>query len=127
MGCFIAPASAGIFTTVFRKKVPEHYHINWLNTMIWGGTIALGVEHIAHQEIVPWFPFLTAMSSPAEAMVMLKEIASVGIPITIALFAAWIGMVLVYEKLIVPAREKKILVNASAQPAPADASDVKQK
>jgi hypothetical protein len=41
------------------------------------------------------------MSSPAETMVMLKEIASVGIPMTIALIFAWIVMVVAYEKFII--------------------------
>ena len=103
MACFIVPTSVAVFTTVFRKKVPEHWHIGWLNTMIWGGAVGLAVEHIAHQEIVPWFPFLTAMRSPADTAAMLKEMATVGIPMTLALLTAWAVMVLVYERFLAPA------------------------
>ncbi|MBU2100585.1 hypothetical protein KKG83_00010 [Candidatus Micrarchaeota archaeon] len=100
MACFLAPTAVGIITTVFRKKFPKKLHVNWLNTMIFGGAIALAVEHFAHQEIVPWFPFLTAMNNPADTIAMLKEMALVGIPMTIALVLAWIAMVVVYEKII---------------------------
>lgn len=100
MACFIAPTSVAIMTTALRKKFPKEWHIGWLNTMIWGGGVGLAVEHIAHQEIVPWPPFLTAMSNPADTMVMLKEIVSVGIPMALALIAAWVVMVVVYENFL---------------------------
>lgn len=100
MACFIVPSSVAVLTTAFRKKFPKELHINWLNTMIWGGAIALAVEHIAHQEIVPWFPFLTAMKSPTDTTAMLKEMAYVGIPMTVALVATWMVMVVVYEHFL---------------------------
>ncbi|MBN1792439.1 hypothetical protein JW826_02035 [Candidatus Woesearchaeota archaeon] len=104
MACFSAPSALALATTVFRKKFPEHWHISWLNTMIWGGAVALAVEHVAHGEIVPWPPFLTAMSSPVETVVMLKEIAAVGIPMTLALVLVWVLMVVVYERFIASAK-----------------------
>ena len=100
MACFAAPVLVGIVTTVFRKKFSKHWHINWLNTMIFGGAIALGVEHIAHGEIVPWPPFLTAMSNPADTAAMFGEIIAVGIPMTLALVLVWVMMVVVYEKIM---------------------------
>ena|SRR3989344_587209 len=100
MACFIAPTSVAIITTALRKKFPKQWHINWLNTIIWGGAVGLAVEHIAHQEIVPWPPFLTAMSNPADTIMMLREMATVGIPMTLALIFAWIVMVVVYENFI---------------------------
>ena len=100
MACFIVPTSVALFTTAFRKKIPEHWHIGWLNMMTWGGAVGLAVEHIAHQEIVPWFPFLTAMRSPTDTAAMLKEMATVGIPMTVALVAAWIVMVIIYERFL---------------------------
>lgn len=100
MACFAAPLALGIITTVFRKKFPEKWHINWLNTMIFGGAIALGVEHVASGEIVPWPPFLTAMSNPADTAAMFGEIIAVGIPMTIALAFVWAVMVVVYEKFM---------------------------
>lgn len=104
MACFIVPTSLAIITTAFRKKFPKQWHINWLNTIIWGGAVGLAVEHIAHQEIVPWPPFLTAMSNPADIVVMLKEMATIGIPMTVILVFAWIVMVVVYENFIATER-----------------------
>jgi len=106
MACFLVPTTVGIVTTIFRKKFPKTWHINWLNTMIWGGAVALAVEHYAHGEIVPYPPFLTAMSSPEDTATMLHEMAAVGIPMTIALILTWIVMVVIYEKIIAAGREK---------------------
>jgi hypothetical protein len=99
MACSLAPTVIGVFTTISRKRFPKGWHIGWLNTLIWGGAVGLAVEHIAHQEIVPWFPFLSAMSNPVDMVIMLKEIATVGIPMAAALIFAWIAMVAVYEHL----------------------------
>ena len=85
MACFLVAAAVGIFTTVFAKKIPEKYHIEWLNVMIWGGVLALLVEHVWHGEIVPWFPFLTAMGSPDDTAAMLTEMAQIGIPILLTI------------------------------------------
>jgi hypothetical protein len=93
MGCFIVPATAGIFTTGLRKKVPAHLHIGWLNTMIWGSTVGFVVDHIANKEIVMQFPFFTG--NPA---LILREMASIGIPILAALIFVWLAAVVVYEK-----------------------------
>ena len=85
MACFLVAAAVGIFTTVFAKKIPEKYHIEWLNVMIWGGVLALLVEHVWHGEIVPWFPFLTAMGSPDDTAAMVTEMAQIGIPILLTI------------------------------------------
>jgi len=100
MACFLVPTSVAIVTTALRKRFPKNWHIAWLNTLFWGGAVGLAVEHIAHQEVVPWPPFLTAMSSPADTVVMLKEMVSVGIPMMVALLTAWIVMVVVYERFL---------------------------
>ncbi|VVC04415.1 Uncharacterised protein [Candidatus Bilamarchaeum dharawalense] len=102
MGCFIAPAVLGIFTTIFRKKFPKNWHVNWLNTMILGGMVVLGIDHVASGELVPWPPFLTAMSNPAGVAVLINEILTIGIPMAIALVLLWVGMVIVYEKVLLP-------------------------
>jgi hypothetical protein len=95
MGCFTAPMALGIVTTVFRKKIPARYHMNWLNTMLWGGTLGLVMEHIAHQEVVPYFPFLTAMKSPADAAALFHEIMTIGVGMAAACILAWAVMVVV--------------------------------
>ena len=98
MACFAVPAAVGILVHSQRKKFPAHWHIGWLTTIIFGGAIGLAVEHIAHGELVPWPPFLTAMSSPADTAAMLHEMAWVGIPMTLALVLAWAVMVAAYHK-----------------------------
>lgn len=102
MACFAAPAALGVFTFVFRKRFPERWHVGWLNTMILGSTVALGVDHIASGEIVPYPPFLSAMASLADTEAMIGEIISVGIPMAIALVVVWIAIVLVYENTLAP-------------------------
>jgi len=109
MACFIAPMSIGIVTTIFRKKLPENLKIGWLNMMIWGGAIMLAVEHIAHEEIVLYPPFLTAMQTPAEIPAMLQEMAVVGGTMTIAIFSIWAIMVYIYNKK--PEIQKNIIKN----------------
>jgi len=94
------PATVGVVTTVLRKRFPERWHIDWLNIMIFGTTVAFAVEHYINGEIVPWPPFLTAVNGPADIAAMLAEMAAVGIPMTLALITAWIVMVVAYEKLV---------------------------
>ncbi len=109
MACFIAPLSLGIVTTIFRKKIPENLKIGWLNIMIFGGAIMLAVEHIAHNEIILYPPFLTAMLTPAEIPVMLQEMAVVGGTMTVAMVAIWTVMVYIYNKK--PELKKNIVKN----------------
>lgn len=102
MACFSAPAALGVLTYVFRSKFPKQLHVDWLYTMCLGGTAALAVEHVVHEEIVPWPPFLTAMASPADMMEMLWEIATVGGAMSVALVFVWVLMVVLYEKVVLP-------------------------
>jgi hypothetical protein len=95
MACFIAPATVGIVTTVFRKRIPEKYHIKWLNMLIGGGTAGLALEHLSSGEITPFFPFLTAMKSPAETALMLQELSTIGVAMLFVCIAIWAVMVCV--------------------------------
>jgi len=90
MACFLVPTAVAIVTTAVNKKVPEKYHINWLNSMLWGGVAMLAIEHISHREIVLYPPFLTAGLSE-----VLPEMVRVGIPMTLAIFLIWGIMVIV--------------------------------
>ena len=95
MACFTAPATAAIITTTLRKKIPAKYHIEWLNTLFWGGVVMLIVEHIAHGEVVWYPPFFTAMQSSSATAVMLKEIATTGTAMTVSIIAVWASMVMI--------------------------------
>jgi hypothetical protein len=85
--------SLAIVIGAIRKKIPASYHINWLITLLGGGVAALALEHIAHQEVVLYPPFLTAMSSPSDTAVMLHEMATIGSAMVIACIVIWITMV----------------------------------
>ena len=76
--------------------------------MLWGGVAMLIIEHIAHGEVVLFPPFLTAMKNPADIPIMLKEIATIGTTMTIAIFAVWAVMVLV-ANAVAKIRAKKII------------------
>jgi len=71
--------------------------LRWLNTMLWGGTALLALEHVWHGEVVPWPPFLTAMETPGAVGPMLWEILTYGLTMTAVIFAAWGIMVGVAE------------------------------
>jgi hypothetical protein len=98
MACFLVSMSVAIVITLFRKSFPEKLHIAWLNMLLWGGCIALALEHVAHEEIVLYPPFLTAMESAADTTTMLEEMATVGIPMLIACVLVWGAMVFFYNR-----------------------------
>ena len=82
-----------------QHKISWSRKLKWLNTMLWGGSALLCVEHIWHGEIVPWPPFLTAMQTPSEIVPMLKEIALYGTTMAAVITGVWFVMTLVAEKL----------------------------
>lgn len=94
MACFLVPTAAVIVTTAIGKKVPEKYHLNWLNSMLWGGVATLAIEHISHGEFVPYPPFLTA-GLPE----VWPEMMRVGVPMTLSIFLIWGIMVAVAARM----------------------------
>lgn len=104
MACFLVPMAVATVTTVFRKKVPEKLHVAWLNMLLWGGVIALALEHVAHEEVVPYPPFLSAMSSAADTTTMLHEMATIGTSMLVACVLVWAGMVLIYNRMTAKAK-----------------------
>ncbi|MCL5410933.1 MAG: hypothetical protein M1324_03740 [Patescibacteria group bacterium] len=84
MACFLAPAATAIVTTAANKKIPKHYHMDWLLAMQWGGVVMLIIDHIANKEIVPYFPFFTAGWSK-----IWPEILKNGVPMTVGVFVLW--------------------------------------
>ena len=118
MACFLVAATEAVITTVATKiiekkekeqqelkvsfdgvkaeaaqKIPFSRKLKWLNRMLWGGSALLMFEHIWHGEIVPFFPFLTAASDPADAAQMLREMATVGVSMAALVTAVWLGVV----------------------------------
>ena len=107
MACFLVSAAEAVVVKVAEKAqenvekkteetasetrvhVPFSRKLKWLSYMLWGGVILLAFEHIWHGEIQPFFPFLTAMESPASTAEMLHEMATVGVVMALLITAVW--------------------------------------
>ena len=76
-----------------REKFPWSRRLMLLAYLLWGGVVLLAFEHVWHGEVVPWFPFLTAMRSPGDAQEMLHEMATVGVSMACLITAVWGCMV----------------------------------
>ena len=126
MACFTVPAAEAVVTTIAGKiikakekkqglsgavntkpesgdeapKISWSTKIGWLNKMLWGGSALLAFEHVWHGEIVPFFPFLTAVSD-GNAMEMLHEMATAGVSMALLVTAVWgvmVGVSTIFEK-----------------------------
>ena len=78
-----------------QATIPWSRKLKWLSWLLWGGALLLCFEHIWHGEVVPWFPFLTAASNPADAVEMLHEMATVGVTMACIVTAVWAVMIAV--------------------------------
>ena len=118
MACFLIPAAEAVITTAVTKvvkskekeemaqaassgatvedgeKIKFSTKLSWLNQMLWGGSALLAFEHVWHGEIVPFFPFLTAIEN-GETAEMLAEMGSSGVLMAALVTAVWVGIVAV--------------------------------
>ena len=101
----IPALKSGGTKTVSESKLPFSRKLKWLSRLLWGGSVLLAFEHIWHGEVVPFFPFLTAMNSPEETAEMLREVSTVGVSMAALVTAVWIGMLIVSR--IIEKREPK--------------------
>ena len=111
MACFLVPATEAVVTTAVQMvmknkekkadmssshatekiesanaKTGFSVKLGWLNKMLWGGSALLAFEHLWHGEVVPYFPFLTAVTN-GEVSDMLAEMSSVGVTMAILVTA----------------------------------------
>ena len=111
MACFTVPATEAIITTVAQKIIknkgdnPFVTKLGWLNKMLWGGSALLAFEHVWHGEVIPTFPFLTAVKD-GEAAEMLHEMATAGVYMALIVTAAWGVMVWVSNIMEKKSRDK---------------------
>lgn len=122
MACFIVPGTEAVVTTIVTKvlkkkeeeqakealkegvalnevtKIPFSHKLSWLNTMLWGGSALLAFEHVWHGEVVPWFPFLTAINN-GDVMEMLGEMSTVGVGMAVMITLVWGAIVAVSSAL----------------------------
>ena len=118
MACFLVPVAEAVITTVIAKavkakekdemvkisnadgsvteatKIKFYTKLGWLNKLLWGGSALLAFEHLWHGEIVPFFPFLTAVES-GETAEMLAEMGSAGVTMAVLVTVFWCGMLAV--------------------------------
>ena len=118
MACFLVMGTEEhvtvIFTSVVKKKEKNdlkkasyegtsaaekigtkfYVKLGWLNKMLWGGSALLAFEHIWHGEVIPTFPFLTAIKD-GNVGEMLAEMGTAGVTMAVLVTAAWAGMVIV--------------------------------
>lgn len=110
MACFLVPAAEAVATSIAKievdkkeeakkteqeTKIPFSTKLSWLRNMLWGGAVLLAFEHVWHGEVVPYFPFLTAASNPADKAEMLHEMATVGVTMAVIITVVWICMLAV--------------------------------
>ena len=104
MACFIAPLVQAIVTTACKKSAaPDSFigrHISSLEKMLWGGTLMLIVDHIINGEVIFRFPFFTALEQAGGGLVMLREILTVGVPMSLALTLAWVVFGVIKDRKI---------------------------
>lgn len=128
MACFIVPTAEAIIVTCVNKalshkkapetvevdsakiqdKIPFTRKLKWLEGMLWGGSALLAFEHVWHGEVTPWFPFLTAMGSEADAMEMFHEMATAGVMMAVLVTAVW-GVMCIAADIITKKAAKKEL------------------
>jgi hypothetical protein len=118
MACFIVPVAEAVVTTIITKvvkskekeekvkvsfadgvvedttKIKFSTKLGWLNKLLWGGSALLAFEHIWHGEVVPFFPFLTAIQN-GETADMFAEMFSTGVTMSVLVTAIWVCMLIV--------------------------------
>lgn len=118
MACFLVSAAEAVVVTAVEKaeakheaksspkhsesneKIPFSRKLKWLTWLLWGGAFLLAFEHVWHGEIVPWFPFLTAMSDAADRAEMFHEMATIGVTMAVLVTVAWVGICLAADAIM---------------------------
>ncbi len=100
MSCFVVPLVQAIATSAYRKakKGKVSSELPTLEKMLWGGSIMLIVDHVINGELTWRFPFFTALDQAGGGAVMLKEMLTVGVPMSLVITAVWWVYVLVKQK-----------------------------
>lgn len=120
MACFTATVAEAVVVKVIEKveadkeskvaagnkhveesvRIPMSRKLKWLTSLLIGGSFLLAFEHVWHGEVVPWFPFLTAMNNPEDAAEMFHEIATVGVCMAVLVTLVWVGMCIAADAIV---------------------------
>ena len=102
MACFVVPLVQAIATSALRKRGRKDGFIGRnlasLELMLWGGSVMLIVDHVINGELTWRFPFFTALSVEGGGAVMLREMLTVGVPMSLVITAVWALWALLKER-----------------------------
>ena len=85
--------------SALKRQIPA------LEKMLWGGTVLLIVDHILNGELTWHYPFFTALDGAEGFAIMLREMLTVGIPMSLVLTAVWAVYALLKERKAVNVNE----------------------
>ena len=77
--------------SALKRQIPA------LEKMLWGGTVMLIVDHIINGELTWQYPFFTALETGGFP-VMLREMLTVGVPMSLVLTAIWAVYAILKER-----------------------------
>ena len=113
MACFIVPTVEAVAVTAAKTQIarkakngasPESAErslnlvrkLTWLTNLLWGGALLLAFEHLWHGAVIPYFPFLSALTERSTTQQMLFEMGTVGGGMAVLVTAVWgIGVALI--------------------------------
>ena len=102
MACFVVPLVQAVTTGALRKwgrgQGFAARHLSSLELMLWGGTLMLIVDHVINCELRWKFPFFTALATEGVGMVMLREMLTVGVPMSLLITLVWLVYAYVKER-----------------------------
>ena len=102
MACFVVPLVQAVATSALRKWRRKDGFIGRnlasLELMLWGGSVMLIVDHVINGELTWRFPFFTALGVEGGGAVMLREMLTVGVPMSLVITAVWAVWALVKER-----------------------------
>jgi len=103
MACFIVPLTQAVATTVYRKRTEHmqkdnflHRNLKTLEQMLWGGSLML-----INGEVTWRYPFFTALETEGGGMVMLREMLTVGVPMSVLVTVVWLAWCYYKERKVV--------------------------
>ena len=102
MACFVVPLVQAIATSALRKWGRKDgfvgRNLKSLELMLWGGSVMLIVDHIINGELTWRFPFFTALGVEGGGAVILREMLTVGVPMSLVITAVWAVRTFMKEK-----------------------------
>ena len=103
----VVPLAQAVVTSAIRKSNEKNNrsdhsafarHLPALEKMLWGGSVMLVVDHIINGELTWRFPFFTALENAGGGAVMLREMFTVGVPMSLVITAIWAVYALAKER-----------------------------